>query len=154
MPIPHPVALVTGGARGIGRAVAARLARDGWHVVDRRPRPGRGRRPPGRSVRADVADEAAVARLVQGIAEQEGRLDALVCNAGFMIRKPLGTLTLAEWNAVLATNLTSDLPAGPRRRGDAARRAAAPSSPSPPPAPTSRSRIPRATAPPRAGCWR
>ncbi|MDN3564479.1 SDR family oxidoreductase [Paeniroseomonas aquatica] len=106
MPIPHPVALVTGAARGIGRAVAARLARDGWQVVAADRDPGEAA-PPGRSVRADVADEAAVARLVQGIAEQEGRLDALVCNAGFMIRKPLGTLTLAEWNAVLGTNLTS-----------------------------------------------
>ena len=36
-----------------------------------------------------------------------GRLDALICNAGFSIRKPIGALTLAEWTSVLATNLTS-----------------------------------------------
>ena len=54
-----------------------------------------------------MAEEAAVQALVAGIAAQEGRLDALVCNAGFMIRKPLRDLTLAEWNAVLGTNLTS-----------------------------------------------
>lgn len=100
------VALVTGGARGIGAAVAHRLARDGWAVVtadlDPAP-PGH----PGRSVRADVADEGAVAALIQDIRAREGRLDALVSNAGFMIRKPLRALTLAEWNAVLATNLTA-----------------------------------------------
>jgi NAD(P)-dependent dehydrogenase (short-subunit alcohol dehydrogenase family) len=106
------VALVTGGARGIGRAIAARLARDGWRVVsaDRDPVP-QGLAEDGatgcRWVQADVAEEATVAALVQGIAAAEGRLDALVCNAGFMIRKPLEALSLAEWNAVLATNLSS-----------------------------------------------
>jgi NAD(P)-dependent dehydrogenase (short-subunit alcohol dehydrogenase family) len=100
------VALVTGGARGIGAAVAARFAADGWRVViaDRDlARPTH----PARCVAADVSDEAAVQALVAGIAAQEGRLDALVCNAGFMIRKTLRDLTLAEWNAVLGTNLTS-----------------------------------------------
>ncbi len=99
------VALVTGGARGIGRAVAARLAADGWRVViaDREPAEGL----PGRVVRADVADETAVQGLLAGITAAEGQLDALICNAGFMIRKPIAALSLAEWNAVLGTNLTS-----------------------------------------------
>lgn len=100
------VALVTGGARGIGAAVAARFAADGWRVViaDRdAAEPAH----PARCVQADVADEATVAALVEGIATREGRLDALVCNAGFMVRKPLRELTLAEWNGVLGTNLTS-----------------------------------------------
>ncbi len=101
------VALVTGGARGIGRATALRLARDGWHVVvaDRDDAPPAD--VPGRFVQADVSDEAAVAGLINGIGQQEGRLDGLVCNAGFMVRKPLRELGLAEWQAVLGTNLTS-----------------------------------------------
>jgi NAD(P)-dependent dehydrogenase (short-subunit alcohol dehydrogenase family) len=100
------VALITGGAAGIGRGVAARLAADGWAVViaDRRPSEAP---PVGRFVEADVSDEASVAGLLQGVTATEGRLDALICNAGFMIRKPIARLSLLEWNAVLATNLTS-----------------------------------------------
>ncbi len=43
----------------------------------------------------------------RGLRDAEGRLDALVCNAGFMIRKSLAELSLAEWDAVLRTNLSS-----------------------------------------------
>jgi NAD(P)-dependent dehydrogenase (short-subunit alcohol dehydrogenase family) len=98
-----PAALITGGARGIGAAIASRLDGNGWNVVvaDRDPAPI------GRSVICDVADEAAVAALVAGVRGIEGRLDALICNAGFGIRKPIAELSLAEWSSVLATNLTS-----------------------------------------------
>jgi hypothetical protein len=100
------VALVTGGAKGIGLGIARRLAADGWRVVvadtDAPPADL-----PARAVQADVADEVSVRALVGGIARQEGRLDALVSNAGVMLRKPIRDLTLAEWNAVLATNLTA-----------------------------------------------
>jgi NAD(P)-dependent dehydrogenase (short-subunit alcohol dehydrogenase family) len=101
------VALVTGGARGIGRAVAARLARDGWAVVVADREEARPDHPTTRAVRADVAEEGEVAALVEGVRAREGRLDALVSNAGLMVRKPLRDLALAEWNAVLATNLTA-----------------------------------------------
>jgi len=104
-----PVALVTGGSRGIGRAIADRLAGGGWRVViaDRAPPEGESGASAHRFVNADVGDEGAVAALVAGIAAREGRLDAVVCNAGFMIRKPIEALSLDEWNAVLGTNLTS-----------------------------------------------
>jgi NAD(P)-dependent dehydrogenase (short-subunit alcohol dehydrogenase family) len=101
------VALVTGGAHGIGAAIAARLARDGWCVVvadrDAYGSPPTG----GRYVVCDVADERAVQSLVASVAEKERQLDALVCNAGINIRKPIARLMLAEWSRVLATNLTS-----------------------------------------------
>lgn len=100
-----PVALVTGGAHGIGAGIAAHLAQKGWRVVtaDLKPAPDA----PGRHVVADIAEEAAVAELVEGIAAREGRLDAMVCNAGIMVRKPVEELSLAEWQRVLGTNLTS-----------------------------------------------
>ncbi len=101
------VALVTGGARGIGAGVASRLARDGWRVVVADRDPDGGAPPGGRYVVCDVGDEASVAALVRSMEAAEQRLDALVCNAGFMIRKPIRELSLAEWSSVLTTNLTS-----------------------------------------------
>jgi len=99
------VVLVTGGASGIGAGIARRLAAGGAQIViaDKQTV----NIPGARSVMCDVGDEAAVNSLITGIASIEGRLDGLVCNAGFMIRKPLAELSLAEWSAVLATNLTS-----------------------------------------------
>jgi NAD(P)-dependent dehydrogenase (short-subunit alcohol dehydrogenase family) len=100
-----PVYLVTGGAHGIGAGIARTLSQNGGtviiadlHKVDI---------PGCRSVICDVSDEAQVASLVAGVEMIEGGLNGLVCNAGFMIRKPVEELTLAEWNSVLATNLTS-----------------------------------------------
>lgn len=95
------VALVSGAARGIGAAIAARLRADGYRVVgvDRLAAEG--------CERADVGDAADVAALARRLAETHGRLDALVSNAGISLRKPLAALSLADWSAVLATNLTA-----------------------------------------------
>jgi NAD(P)-dependent dehydrogenase (short-subunit alcohol dehydrogenase family) len=101
------VALVTGGAKGIGAGIAGRLARDGWRVVVADRDPSGSAPAGGRYAVCDVGDEASVAALVASVAATEQRLDALICNAGFMIRKPIGELSLAEWGSVLATNLTS-----------------------------------------------
>jgi NAD(P)-dependent dehydrogenase (short-subunit alcohol dehydrogenase family) len=98
-----PVALVTGAAHGIGAGIAHRLRRDGWRVVTADLKPGDAGT---RHVIADTADEAAIDALVDGIGSTEGRLDALVCNAGIMIRKPLAQLSLTEWRRVIDTNLT------------------------------------------------
>ena len=107
-----PVALVTGAAHGIGCAIAARLARDGFvvHAVDVDPAiAGTAARLAG-TVQphvADVADERTVDRLAAQVATAHGRLDALVANAGIMRRAPVTELALADWQQVLAVNLTS-----------------------------------------------
>ena len=101
-----PVALVTGGARGIGAAIAARLARDGYRLVIadmHAPEDAI----VGRHVVCDVSNESDVAALVTDIRSREGQLDALVCNAGINVRKSVEELSLADWSRVLATNLTS-----------------------------------------------
>ena len=100
------VSLVTGGARGIGAAIAARLSRDGYRVITA-DRDAAAALSGGRAVRCDVSVEPEVNALLAGITAQEGRLDALVCNAGIMIRKPIAALALDEWLHVIGTNLTS-----------------------------------------------
>lgn len=103
---PQRVALVTGGASGIGSAIAARLANDGWRIIiaDRDPptQPGA-----ARFHRADIGNEDDVAALIESIRATETRLDAIICNAGTSARKPIAALSLADWNSVLSTNLTS-----------------------------------------------
>ncbi len=105
------VALVTGAAHGIGAAVTHRLLQDGWHVVaadrDLSGLASLGSHPALRAATCDVADPQSVSALLEGIAGREARLDALVSNVGFMIRKPLAELTHAEFASVIATNLTA-----------------------------------------------
>jgi NAD(P)-dependent dehydrogenase (short-subunit alcohol dehydrogenase family) len=108
-----PVALVTGGANGIGRAIARHLLDTGWRVgVLDLPDSGLSRAYPRRSrnvltIEGDVRDEETVSETVAAVMRRFGRLDAVVSNAGIMIRKPLASLTLAEWNRVIDTNLTA-----------------------------------------------
>jgi NAD(P)-dependent dehydrogenase (short-subunit alcohol dehydrogenase family) len=113
MPHVKPAALVTGGAKGIGRAVARRLLADGWRVgIIDLPDSGLRRVYPAdtRSVLAiegDVRDGKTIADAVDATVRRFGRLDAVVSNAGIMIRKPIRRLTLAEWHHVIDTNLTA-----------------------------------------------
>src|SRR5438477_484654 len=108
-----PVALVTGAAHGIGRAIAQRLLDDGWRlgVVDL-PNAGLSRSYAKQSrriaiVEGDVSDEQTARRAVAEMTEKFGRLDAIISNAGIMIRKPLSRLTLADWRKIIDTNLTA-----------------------------------------------
>lgn len=108
------IAVVTGGARGIGRAIAARLLQDGWAVMLLDHDAAAGARTereltalgPAVFVAGDVGREADVQALIAAVARRHGRLDALINNAGQMIRKPVTELALAEWERVFATNLT------------------------------------------------
>ncbi len=108
-----PVALVTGAAKGIGRAIAHRLLADGWRlgIVDLPEAKIRRAFPRGTRnvllIEGDVGMEETAPRAVAALLERFGRLDALVSNAGIMIRKPLRRLTLAEWYKVVDTNLTA-----------------------------------------------
>jgi NAD(P)-dependent dehydrogenase (short-subunit alcohol dehydrogenase family) len=107
-----PVALVTGGASGIGRAVARHLLASGWRVgVVDLPGSGLKRSFPRHCnvalVEGDVREEETAARAVEALVDRFGRLDAVVSNAGIMIRKPLRQLTLEEWHRVIDTNLTA-----------------------------------------------
>lgn len=112
------VALVTGASRGIGRAIALRLAKDGRHVVlmSRSAAPlsdlkaeieakwGAGRA----TVRAvDVADGKALAAAVESVAEELGRLDILVNNAGITKDGLILRMSDEDWGAVIQTNLTA-----------------------------------------------
>ena len=113
MAIAKPVALITGGANAIGRAIAWHLLAAGWRlcIIDK-PGSGLSRALPQRSrhvllVEGDVSDEASVSGAVDETVAQFGHLDAVVSNAGIMIRKPLRRLTLAEWHSVIDTNLTA-----------------------------------------------
>jgi len=108
-----PVALVTGGANGIGRAIAHHLLGTGWRVgiVDV-PDSGlrRAYARTGRNVElieGDVGAEETAPRAVAAVQERFGRIDGLVSNAGIMIRKPIHRLTPAEWRRVIDTNLTA-----------------------------------------------
>jgi NAD(P)-dependent dehydrogenase (short-subunit alcohol dehydrogenase family) len=110
---PARIALVTGAARGIGRAIAHRLQDEGWRIAALDlPKSGLARAfPPRRrnvlTIEADVADEVATRMAVKSVMDRFGRLDAVVSNAGIMVRKPLRQLTPAEWRKVIDTNLTA-----------------------------------------------
>ncbi len=110
------VALVTGGSRGIGRACVAELAKAGaevWFIYQSNQLAAAGLASEltaqGATVhpeQADVRDFERIQKLVETIVNQCGKIDILVNSAGIVRDGLLGTMTIEQWNEVLAVNLT------------------------------------------------
>ncbi|MBY0539210.1 SDR family oxidoreductase [Patescibacteria group bacterium] len=110
------VALITGGTRGIGQAIARSLARDGCDLVinyketskeevDRLKDEADTCGVSALFIRADVTKRAAIERMVRIVKERHGRVDVLVNNAGILVKQPFRKLTEKNFDDHIATNL-------------------------------------------------
>ena len=101
------VALVTGGAQGIGRAIALAVAARGWQVAIADVKAADPRRKDLPFVKCDVSKEPQVRACVRSVVKRFGRLDALVNNAGLANPHtgPVEKLSLREWNRRIGVNL-------------------------------------------------
>jgi len=128
-------AFVTGATEGIGRAIAFALGREGYRVGVCARTPERVAALVGElqasgvtaaGAAADVGDESGVRAAITHVAETLGPVDVLINNAGIGILKPFAELTLADWDATMATNLrsmylvTREVLPGMRERGQGA----------------------------------
>ena len=110
------VAIVTGASRGIGRAAALELARQGARVLVNYQRNAQAAREVAAAIvaaggealvcEADVTDEAAVLRMIETCLERWGRLELLVNNAGITADAPMARMKDDQWRAVIDTNLS------------------------------------------------
>ena len=109
----RPVALVTGAANGIGRAISHHLLDAGWCVMafdlpkNRLIQQFRGWARSSATMEGDISDEDVVREAVRFALDRFGRLDAVVANAGIFIRRPIRRLSLEDWRRVLDINLTA-----------------------------------------------
>lgn len=112
----HPAVLVTGGSRGIGRAICMAFAEAGWQIgVHYRERLGEADRTAaaikeaggeGFLLQADLCDAGAVDAMIGAFLSRCGRMDVLVCNAGVNIDGLLLRVAPDRWQRVVQTNLT------------------------------------------------
>jgi len=111
----RPWVLVTGSSRGIGRAIAVRLARDGYDIVlharaasaalDSAAAEARAGGAQARVLTFDVADRAAAAAALGADTEQHGAYYGVVCNAGIARDGAFPGMSGEDWDAVLRVNL-------------------------------------------------
>ena len=105
------VVVVTGAGRGIGRAICERLSGDGWRVVcadiAEQENQETAALVRGDPVTCDVGNEDSAEALVRFVSDKYGRLDGIVSNAGINRFEPLADWTLAQWDRIIATNLTA-----------------------------------------------
>ena len=114
-PLLDQIAIVTGGAQGLGREICLRLAQEGAHVVvaDLNAEQAQvtaeeiaaatGRQT--RAIAANVTDEEQVAALVDQTVAEFGRLDIMVANAGIVLSGPVEEFPLERWQTVIEVNL-------------------------------------------------
>lgn len=117
MQLAGQVAIVTGASRGIGRAAALEIARQGARVLVNYQRNAaaacevvaaiEAAQGQALAYAADVADEAAVAAMIETCLARWGRLDMLVNNAGIVADAPLARMKDEQWHAVIETDLSS-----------------------------------------------
>jgi len=116
MSIAGQVAIVTGASRGIGRAIALELARQGAHVLVNYQSNAAAAKQVVREIEqaggsawgysANVADEQAVAGMVAACLQRWGQIDMLVNNAGITADAPMVRMKDEQWHTVIETNLT------------------------------------------------
>lgn len=110
------VALVTGAARGIGRGIALQLASDGLDVAvndieanaEQLKEVAEEIRAEGvgtATITADVSDAESVEKMVKGVADELGKLDVMVANAGIAQVEPLLDITPEDWDTMMSVNL-------------------------------------------------
>ena len=107
----QPVAIITGGARGIGKAIAAELKRSGYDVVmtsrTRAELDVAAREVGGVAFAADVTEPSEVDALVADTLRRFGRIDAVVNNAGLAPVISVKEMSIDRWHAVIDTNLSA-----------------------------------------------
>jgi 3-oxoacyl-[acyl-carrier protein] reductase/pyridoxal 4-dehydrogenase len=104
------VAIVTGGAQGIGRAISEKLAAEGARVVIADvnlagAEAAANSLADGMALQVDVSDPAQVASMVRGTVARHGKLDILVNNAAIVPFTAWDDIDFAEWRRIMAVNL-------------------------------------------------
>lgn len=114
MRLQNKVAIITGGARGIGRATAETFSREGarviiWDMLDEGEQTARNLRESGgiaEFMKLSVTDAMALEAAAQYVAEKYGQIDILINNAGITRDKTMLKMSMMEWQQVIDVNLT------------------------------------------------